>query len=141
MNAKQEAERLMNAMLPLAEKMLRQHGEFYPYGGYIKPDGTIVEVGAAYPDTGRPKSNDLIYILRSSFREMASTNQCKAVAMVFDVAVTLPESDQKSDAIQVCVEHVEGYSAEVFFPYQIVSKEIVYGKTFAQQGKSDIFGS
>jgi hypothetical protein len=140
MNAKQEAERLMNAMLPLAEKMLRQHGEFYPYGGYIKPDGTIVEVGAADPDTGRPKSKDLIYILRSSFREMASTNQCKAVAMVFDVAVTLPESDQKSDAIQVCVEHVAGYSAEVFFPYQIVSKEIVYGKTFAQQGKNDIFG-
>jgi hypothetical protein len=141
MNAKQEAERLMNAMLPLAEKMLRQHGEFYPYGGYIKPDGEIVDVAAKDPDTERPKSKDLIYILRSSFREMASTNQCKAVAIVFDVAVTLPESNQKSDAIQVCVEHVEGYSAEVFFPYQIVSKEIVYGKTFAQQGKSDIFGS
>jgi hypothetical protein len=131
----------MNAVLPFAEKMLRQHGEFYPYGGYMKPDGTIIEVGADDPDTDRPKSRDLIYVLRNSFREMASMNHCNAVAMVFDVAVTLPESDQKSDAIQVCVEHVEGYSAEVFFPYQIVSKEIVYGKTFAQQGKSDIFGN
>jgi hypothetical protein len=141
MNPKQESEKLMNAVLPFAEKMLRQHGEFYPYGGYMKPDGTIIEVGADDPDTDRPKSRDLIYVLRNSFREMASMNHCKAVAMVFDVAVTLPESDQKSDAIQVCVEHVEGYSAEVFFPYQIVSKEIVYGKTFAQQGKSDIFGN
>jgi hypothetical protein len=33
MNAKQESEKLMKAVLPLAEKMLRQYGEFYPYGG------------------------------------------------------------------------------------------------------------
>src|SRR5258708_7402473 len=140
MNTKQESERLMNAMLPLAEKMLRQHGEFYPYGGYMKPDGTIVDVGADDSDTDRPKSKDLIYVLRSSFQKMASTNQCKAVAIVFDVAVNLPESDRKSDAIQVCVEHVDGYSAEVFFPYQIINNEIVYDQTFAQEGKHEIFG-
>jgi hypothetical protein len=139
MSAKQESERLMNAMLPLAEKMLRQHGEFYPYGGYMKPDGTIVDVGAEDPDTERPKSKDLIYVLQSSFREMAGTNQCKAVAIVFDVAVNLPESNRKSDAIQVCVDHADGYSAEVFFPYQIVNNEIVYEKTFAQEGKHEIF--
>jgi|SRR5215472_8765345 len=139
MSAKQESERLMNAVLPLAEKMLRQHGEFYPYGGYMKPDGTIVDVGAEDPDTERPKSKDLIYVLRSSFREMADNNKCKAVAIVFDVAVNLPESNRKSDAIQVCVDHADGYSAEVFFPYQIVNREIVYEKTFAQEGKHEIF--
>jgi hypothetical protein len=139
MNAKQESERLMNAIFPLAEKMLRQYGEFYPYGGYMKPDGTIVDVWADDPDTDRPKSKDLIYVLRSSFQEIARANKCKAVTMVFDVVVNLPESDQKSDAIQVCVEHIDGYSAEVFFPYQIVNKEVVYGETFAQQGKREIF--
>jgi len=90
----------MNAVLPLAEKMLRQHGEIYPYGGYMKPDGTIVDVGADDPDTDRPKSKDLLYVLRSSFREMASAYQCKAVAVVFDVAVNLPNSNRKSDAIR-----------------------------------------
>lgn len=139
MNAKQESEKLMNAVLPLAEKMLRQYGEFYPYGGYMKPDGTIVDVGGDDPDASRPKSRDLIYVLRSSFRDMASTNQCKAVAIVFDVAVNVPDSNRKSDAIQVCVDHVDGYSAEVFFPYQIVTNEIVYDKTFAQEGKHEIF--
>ena len=106
----------------------------------MKPDGTIVELGVGDPDTDNPKSKDLLYILRSSFKEKARSNQCKAVAMVLDVAVTLPESNEKSDAIQVCIEHVEGYSAEVFFPYQIVSKEIIYGKTFAQQRKPEVFG-
>ena len=131
----------MNAMLSLAEKMLSQHGEFYPYGGYMKLDGTIIDVGADDPDTSRPKSKDLIYILRSSFREIASTNQCKAVAIVFDVAVNLPNSNRKSDAIQVCVDHADGYSAEVFFPYQIVNNEIVYEEIFAQEGRHEIFGN
>lgn len=139
MNAKQESEKLINELLPLAEKMLKEYGEFYPYGGYMKLDGSIVDVGADDSDTNHPKSKDLIYVLRSSFREMASMNQCKAVAIVFNVAVSVPNSSRKSDAIQVCVDHVDGYSAEVFFPYQIINNEIVYEKTFAQEGKREIF--
>jgi hypothetical protein len=139
MNAKQESEKLMNALLPFAKRMLRDYGEFYPYGGYMKLDGTIVDFGAEDPDTDHPKSKDLIYLLRSSLQEKASTNECKAVAIVFDVTVALPESDRKSDAIQVCLDHADGYSAEVFFPYHVVNHEIVYGKTFAQKGKDEIF--
>jgi hypothetical protein len=55
------------------------------------------------------------------------------------VAVDMPNSNHKSDAIQVCVDHADGYSAEVFFPYQIVDGEIVYGETFAQEGRHEIF--
>ena len=39
MRAKRNSEKLVNAVLPLAEKMLIQYGEFYPFGGYMKPDG------------------------------------------------------------------------------------------------------
>lgn len=138
-DAKKESERLMNDVLPLAKKMLREYGEFYPYGGYIKCDGSIVHVGAADPETDHPGSQDLIYILRNSFQEMARNRQCRAVVIVFDVAVKTPHSDQKSDAIQVCVDHVDGYSVEVFFPYQIEGGEIVYGSVFAQEGDHKIF--
>jgi hypothetical protein len=139
MNPKQDCEELMNAILPLAEEMLRQYGEYFPFGGYMKPDGTIVHVGASDPDTDRPKSKDLIYMLRSSFQEMARTNQCKAVAIVFDVFAALPESDRRSNAIQVCVEHADGYGAEVFFPYQLIDCEVVFGEALAQRGKTQIF--
>ena len=71
---------------------------------------------------------------------MARTNQCKAVAAVFAVTVTVPESNRKSDAIQVCLDQADGYSAEVFFPYQIIGDEIVYGETVAQPGSHEIFG-
>jgi hypothetical protein len=140
MSPKQDCEQLMNAIMPLAEKMLRQYGEFYPFGGYMKWDGTIVHVGASDPDSDHPKSKDLIYVLRSSFQEMALANQCKAIAMVFDVVVNLPNSNDKSDAIQISVEHADGYSADVFFPYKIADGELLYGRTFAQQRNYEIFG-
>jgi hypothetical protein len=136
---KQDSETLMNAALPFAERMLRQYGEFYPFGAYMEPEGTIVDVGASDSETDRPKSKDLIFVLRSSFQEMARADQCKAVAIVFDVAVTLPGSSVKSDAIQVCIDHADGYSVEVFFPYQLIDDEIVYDETFARQGKHEIF--
>lgn len=140
MNAKREAEKLMNELFPLAEKMLREYGEFYPYGGYMKPDGDIVEVGVESPKTDYPKSQGLISVLRDAFREQARRGECKCAALFFEVTVTPPGSHCKTSAIQVCVDHVEGYSAEVFFPYELSANKIVYGETFAQEGGHTIFG-
>ncbi|PYP55124.1 MAG: hypothetical protein DMD40_14440 [Gemmatimonadetes bacterium] len=53
---KQEPELLMNAALPFAEQMLRQQGEFYPYGGLLSIDGSIVHVGAQHSTTDHPRS-------------------------------------------------------------------------------------
>jgi hypothetical protein len=139
MTIKQEAEDLMNEMLPVAKRMLREHGEFFPYGGYMKPGGEIVHVGAKDPTTDRPKSKDLIAILQNSFQELVRDKQCKAVAMVYDIVVPLPKSNRKSDAIQVCVDHAGNYSAEVFFPYQIANHEVIFGEVFAQEGKHLFF--
>ena len=139
MKPKQEAEILMNAVLPVAEKMLKQYGEFYPYGGCMRLDGTIAHIGVTDPDVDHPRSKDLIYVLRTSLQEMAQAKQCTAAALVFAVGIGLPNSDRQSDAIQVCVEHVDGYSVEVFFPYQIVDGAVMYGDTFAQQGKHEVF--
>jgi hypothetical protein len=139
MNPKHDAEELMNAVLPFAERMLGQYGEFFPFGGYLRQDGTVVQVGATDAGSDRPRSTDLIYILRSSLQEVVRTEQCKATAIVFEVAVMLPGSDRKSDAIQICVDHTDNYSAEVFFPYQIIGGRVVYGETFAQSGKNEMF--
>ena len=62
----------MNEVLPVAKEMLLEHGEFYPYGGYINPDGDVVHIGAKDPLTDRPRSQDLIAILHTSFRDIAN---------------------------------------------------------------------
>lgn len=139
MIAKRESEALASALLPFAEKMLTQYGEFFPYGGYMKLDGEIVLAGAKDPDIDRPNSNDLVNSLRDSFKEIAPIKRYKAVAIVFNVAVRLPGSNRNSNAIQICADHIDGYSVEVFFPYQLISGQLVYAESFAQEGRHEIF--
>ena len=139
--AKEESEELMNSVLPLAKEMLADYREFYPYGGYMKPDGEIVHVGAKDPDTDHPKSQYLIDLLQTSFQQLACDGKCKAVAIVCDVRVQPPGSHEKSDAIQVSLDHVDGYSVRVFLPYSFVNDEIVYGEIFASSGDNQIFVS
>lgn len=129
----------MNELFPLAERMLREFGEFYPYGGYMKPNGEVAEIGVQRPGTDRPKSQDLISVLRETFREKARKGECRAAALIIDATITLPGSDRKSSAVQVCVDHVAGFSAEVFFPYEISGNKINYGQKFAQEGCHNIF--
>jgi hypothetical protein len=127
---------LMNAILPVAERMLARHREFYPYGGYMRHDGTIAHLGAADPDTDRPKSENLLYVVRSSLREIADRKQCEAAALVFNVSIALPSSCQRTDAIQLCIEHEGGYAVEVFVPYRLTDDEVFYGETFVQKGSN-----
>jgi len=125
MNPKHDAEKLIDAVLPFAERMLGQYGEFFPFGGYLRQDGTVVEVGATDVSSDRPKSTDLINVLRSSLQQIARIEQCKAIAVVFEVAVVLPGSDRKSDAIQICIDHTDNYSAEAidwYFEGHLVSR-------------------
>ena len=53
--AKAECEALLNEAMPFAEKMLREHGEFYPYGYEMNATGDIKLVaGYTGTDPRRP---------------------------------------------------------------------------------------
>jgi hypothetical protein len=139
MTSKEESEMLMKAILPVAEKMLQEFGEFYPYAGYLTMDGEIVHLGAREPEDDFPKARDLIYLLRTFLLELMKAGQYKAAALVWNATIKMPKSRESSDAIQVCIQHANGYSVEVFFPYRIVDQKVTYSETFAQQG-NDHFG-
>ena len=66
----------------------------------------------------------------------------RATAIIFDVRVVPPGSDQKTDAIQIDLDHISELSLTVFLPYKIKHKgEVVYGEMFAQAGEKKIFKS
>jgi hypothetical protein len=54
---KAETESLLNAALPFAQKMLKEHGEFYPYAFTLRADGTMAMV-AGYDGREKPPSLD-----------------------------------------------------------------------------------
>jgi hypothetical protein len=135
---KQESQELMDSVLPFAEKMLSEHGEFFPYGGAMKPNGEIVSIGG---DNGEehPPSNELISLLKNAFKDSATSKVYKATALVYDVRVPLPGTGEKTDAIAINLDHVSGYSVIVFLPYSLKNDELKLGQIFAQAGSNDVF--
>jgi hypothetical protein len=138
MSAKQDSEKLTKSVLYVADVLLKKFGEFLPYGGYMELNGRNVIVGVKDLKTDHPKPQDLLDALRTSFQQQARAKRCRAIAIVVDVTLHSSGSDRKRDAIQVSVEHRDGYAVNVFFPYQIVNKKVIYGDKFIQPRKREI---
>lgn len=136
--AKSDCEMLLNSVLPFAEQMLRKHGEFYPYGGAMRTDGQIISVGG---DNGseHPKSVDIIELLETAFVAAAKKGDYKATALVTNSSLTLSSTGEKTDAIVVSLDHRDGYSVIVMFPYTITNGQLVMQAPIAQKGAGKVF--
>ena len=135
---KEDCEVIMGATLPFAERMLSIHGEFFPFGGAMLPNGEIVAV-AGYEGDEHPKSEDVIGLIKKIFVAGDSKGKYKATALVYDARVNLPSDGGKSDAIAVSLNHRDQYSVVVFFPYKLDAGNLVFGTAFAQDGEADTF--
>jgi hypothetical protein len=136
---KSQCEDLLNAVLPMAKKILSAHGEFYPFGASMKPDGSIVQT-AAYDGREHPPSQPLIDLLRQSFRAEAKNGAIIASATVYDVRTIPPGATEKTDAVTVELDHRDSYSVVVLFPYTITAGTVQFSEPFAQRGTFGIFG-
>lgn len=101
-------------------------------------DGRIISV-ACYDGEEFPKSTDVIRGLKDAFIAGARNGEYKATALAYDVRITLPSSSEKSDAIAVSLNHRDGYSIVVLFPYRIEDGSALIGTALAQRGEADIF--
>jgi hypothetical protein len=136
--AKTQAETLMNAALPFAERMLGDHGEFYPYAMAMKPDGEITAV-AGYDGREHPPSQEIIDFLTEALRKDAASRLIVAAAIVWDARVRPSSTAPQTDAIAVALDHRDNYSVIVYFPYTLSGKKLSVGEPFAEAGHGAIF--
>jgi hypothetical protein len=141
MTPKEQAESLMNSLIPFAKKMLETYGEFYPFGGFIRVDGQIVHAGAQVEGEHHPPSRELMRLLLEGHRQRALAGKIVAAATVYAVTLAATANREKTNAIQVDLDTASGYSAEVFFPYSIEGGHVAYGKIFAQKGANIVFAN
>ncbi|HWA38977.1 MAG TPA: hypothetical protein VG873_14055 [Burkholderiales bacterium] len=136
---KQDAELLLDAVIPFAEQLLQRHGEFFPFGASMALDGRIAMV-AAHEGSGRPPSQALIDALTQRFRTEAIAGRLAATAIAYDARVTPPGESSKVDAVIVRIDHQGDYSVEVVFPYKLgPDRKPAFGKVFAGKGANAIF--
>jgi hypothetical protein len=128
--AKADAESLLNEALPFAKQMLQKHGEFYPYGMAMQPDGKVSAV-AVTNGSDHPQSAEVIADLKKAFIDGARAKKYKATALVYDARVVVPKAGSKSDAIAVSLDHRDGYSVVVYFPYRVDHSVLALDDAFA----------
>jgi len=130
---------LVDEFMPFAIKMLTEYREFLPYGGHMKNSGEIVHAGASNGEE-HPKSIDLINILRDANIKLASKREIKASCVVYDTSIKSISEIEQDDAIVFELDHIDGYSTIVSFPYSFNSDEIPErGEAWMNHGSNTIF--
>ncbi|WP_353645043.1 hypothetical protein [Mesorhizobium sp. WSM2239] len=137
-DGKTQAQILLDAVLPFAEKMLAEHGEFFPLAGALSPSGEVVSVGG-HDGREHPPSTEIIELLASGLRQGANSGEYVATALVYDVRVTPPTATEPTDAIAAELEHQDGYAVTVFFPYRLANGQPELASPFATAQSRAIF--
>lgn len=139
-----ECERLMQAVLPLAQQSLEERRGFYPFGATLSPRGGVALLDA-WMGAEHPPADDALAALEETFRDGAAKRRIKATALVVDVHLVPPGTLDRRDAIEVRLDHRDGYSVRIVFPYSfpggIGASAVVLDEPFAMQGERRIFPS
>jgi hypothetical protein len=133
-----DIELLMNEGIKFAGKMLEEYGEFLPYGFVMDLKGEVRPLSAV-DGAEPPPPGEVIDSLNTSFRLGADSKIYRAVGLFVNVKVT-PSNGAETDAVQVGLEHRDGRSMNVYFPYQrTVSGTVELGELFAEPRVPVIF--
>lgn len=133
-----DCEALLDVVMPFAEQMLKTHGEFFPFGAAMLPDGKTTQVGAWDGDE-HPKSADIITLLKDGFVAGARKGEYKATALVYDARYK-SDDGALTDAIAVELDHRDNYSVVVFYPYSLKDGLLSVEKIQVHDGAFGVFG-
>jgi hypothetical protein len=134
----EEIQEILNFLLPHAEQMLNQHGEFYPCAAALDADGELNEVGADVDDE-TPDVGELLLALHQGLRERAAEGAIRASGIAADVTLTDPDSGETTDAVQVELDHAEADAVDIFVPYETEAEGVKFGELVAAQGREPVF--
>jgi hypothetical protein len=122
---------LLDSLLPHAERMLAERGEFSPFGGAMNQAGELMAV-SGYDVRAHPPSQNVIELMTQTLRQRARSGQLRAVGICYDGRKTPPGQTEKCDAVCASVEHQSGEAVNLILPYERTSKgEVQFGQKFS----------
>jgi hypothetical protein len=123
---------LLNVVMPFAERMLAEHGAFYPFGAAVEVDGEMRMLGG---DPALGEHPDPAAVITSMYDAVRGSTQLRAVVLAADVRVG------EADAVRVDLEHVEGAALAALFPYvrDPETTEVTFGEPTAVEGDHRIW--
>jgi hypothetical protein len=102
----------------VAQQMLVEHGEFYPFGAFLNANGKV-EALAVYTGDEHPSSVELIELMYGVITKMANDGTLVAYAIAVNVNIPSQFNAPFPDGIRVQVE-APGYSRDLYTPYRLL---------------------
>ena len=121
-------DKLLGAVIPIAQAMLKDLGAFIPFGAFVTQDGEV-QLAGGEGDPANFETQEIVEMYLEAFRQAAADGGFTATALCVDVRVHVPGQLEKTDAIQIMLENSEGDAIDAFMPYQ---KQAESGMAYAQ---------
>jgi hypothetical protein len=137
--ANPDYDELLNGLIPFAQQMLEEHGEYFPFamGITIQGEGQLMQLA---PEEEQPDSEEVIDQLNEMFQEAIAKKEVRATGICSNVVIQDPKTRKNSDAIRVSLAHRDSPPAEVVIPYSKgAGGEYEYGELMAMPGSSTLF--
>jgi hypothetical protein len=131
--------RLIGAVLPPAQAMIKDLSGFIPFGAMVAQGGEVQLAGGA-GDASQWTTEEIIGMYHEGFRDGVTLGFYRALALCVDVRVTVPGRVDKTDALQIMLEHESGEALHVFLPYQkALDDRVEFGQMFATPAEPQVF--
>lgn len=115
----QQLQELLEYCLGFADRMLRDSGEFLPFGARGLADGSVVAIGF-WDGREQPPAAELYEMGRAGLAADAQEGRIAAAALAVDVNVPPQFTPPWPDGVRVAIETAD--SATFFYrPYRIVT--------------------
>jgi len=113
---------LVDSLLPIAQSLLRNQGDFHPFGATMDSDGRIQWIAA---DSGAefPEAQTLIEMMTELIKKKACALEIRSAAICYDCLTVPPGDNVKTDVIGFNLERYSGESISIFVPYLKVDDE------------------
>jgi len=136
----EDFEKLLDATFPFIEELLKKYGEFFPVASAIDNNESVSLVGT-YDGNEQPSSDTVIADLKLGLIDGVKKDKYKAIAIFYDVRVTDPNTNQKTDAVSVFVEN-DSTACKLFFSYTLTNDRVLtFGESWRNDVEKEIFNS
>ncbi|MFM9876743.1 MAG: hypothetical protein ACKVOG_02685 [Rhodoglobus sp.] len=130
--AQAQLDSLLDSALSLAQRHLGKASEFDPFAVFLSEDGRYIHVAYEAPHKGKPPTVETILVnLLEQLRTIERDAVCTAIVLNSRL------EKERSDAIEVRLEHKAGGSLVVLLPYKraLFGGNTEYGQLKGFSGK------
>jgi hypothetical protein len=132
-------DKLLGAVIPIAQAMLKNLGTFIPFGAFVTSDGEV-QLAGGEGDPSNFETEEIVEMYLEALRQAAADGSFTATALCVDVRVHVPGQLEKTDAIQIMLEHSGGEALDAFMPYEKRAESgMAYAQLFATSAVPRVF--